>query len=75
MNQVSVCPCGVEFVVLPHYIELETKLCDDCVKREVKIMLFQRELKRMKHERPYSFKSLMPYAHKEYDATKKRVLS
>lgn len=75
MANVSVCPCGVEFVVLSHYIELETKLCDDCVKREVKIMLMQRELKRLKHERPYPLKALMPYAHKEYEATKKRVLS
>lgn len=75
MSEVCVCPCGVRFMILPHYIELETKLCDDCVKREVKIMLMKRELSRLKHERPYPFKNLMPYAHKEYEATKKRVLS
>jgi len=69
------CICGTVYNVMSHMIELETKLCDECFKREAKIILMKQALKRLKHERPYPLKMLLPHAHKEYDATKKRLLS
>lgn len=69
------CICGVEFQVMSHMIDLETKLCEPCFMREAKIILMIAQVKKLKHERPYPLKLLLPHAHKEYDATKKRLLS
>lgn len=50
MPDTETCLCGETFVVEPHMIDLERKLCEDCFHREAYIVLLQRRFKELKHE-------------------------